>query len=166
MRLFPDYSNQSYILLLGFHIWVYFAIDFGKNTKTHLCQNLYMQQIAAFRNNSIYVSYYWDTCSYFSIIISNWWFYIAIQNHTFLFKKLLTSMKIYDIITKLLEKSPSPVYGARLELVYGLIAHRGFESLLLRHENLVNNEFARFFLLSKVQCKIYEIFWVGDIKAT
>lgn len=31
-----------------------------------------------------------------------------------------------------LEKSPSPVYGARLELVYGLIAHRGFESLLLR----------------------------------
>ncbi len=30
------------------------------------------------------------------------------------------------------EKSPSPVYGARLELVYGLIAHRGFESLLLR----------------------------------
>ena len=32
------------------------------------------------------------------------------------------------------EKSPSPVYGARLELVYGLIAHRGFESLLLRHK--------------------------------
>ena len=32
-----------------------------------------------------------------------------------------------------MEKSPSPVYGARLELVYGLIAHRGFESLLLRH---------------------------------
>ncbi len=31
-----------------------------------------------------------------------------------------------------MEKSPSPVYGARLELVYGLIAHRGFESLLLR----------------------------------
>ncbi len=35
-----------------------------------------------------------------------------------------------------MEKSPSPVYGARLELVYGLIAHRGFESLLLRqHKN-------------------------------
>ena len=33
-----------------------------------------------------------------------------------------------------MEKSPSPVYGARLELVYGLIAHRGFESLLLRQE--------------------------------
>ena len=33
-----------------------------------------------------------------------------------------------------LEKSPSPVYGARLELVYGLIAHRGFESLLLRQQ--------------------------------
>lgn len=32
-----------------------------------------------------------------------------------------------------MEKSPSLVYGARLELVYGLIAHRGFESLLLRH---------------------------------
>ncbi len=32
-----------------------------------------------------------------------------------------------------MEKSPSPVYGARLELVYALIAHRGFESLLLRH---------------------------------
>ena len=31
-----------------------------------------------------------------------------------------------------MEKSPSPVYGARLELVYALIAHRGFESLLLR----------------------------------
>ena len=35
-----------------------------------------------------------------------------------------------------MEKSPSPVYGARLELVYGLIAHRGFESLLLRHKAL------------------------------
>ena len=34
-----------------------------------------------------------------------------------------------------MEKSPSPVYGARLELVYGLIAHRGFESLLLRHSD-------------------------------
>ena len=34
------------------------------------------------------------------------------------------------------EKSPSPVYGARLELVYGLIAHRGFESLLLRQKAL------------------------------
>ena len=33
-----------------------------------------------------------------------------------------------------MEKSPSPVYGARLELVYGLIAHRGFESLLLRQK--------------------------------
>ena len=37
-----------------------------------------------------------------------------------------------------MEKSPSPVYGARLELVYGLIAHRGFESLLLRHEKVPN----------------------------
>ena len=36
-----------------------------------------------------------------------------------------------------LEKSPSPVYGARLELVYGLIAHRGFESLLLRQKAAV-----------------------------
>ena len=34
-----------------------------------------------------------------------------------------------------MEKSPSPVYGARLELVYGLIAHRGFESLLLRQKD-------------------------------
>ena len=34
------------------------------------------------------------------------------------------------------EKSPSPVYGARLELVYALIAHRGFESLLLRQRKL------------------------------
>ena len=33
-----------------------------------------------------------------------------------------------------MEKSPSPVYGARLELVYALIAHRGFESLLLRQK--------------------------------
>ena len=32
-----------------------------------------------------------------------------------------------------MERSPSPVYGARLELVYGLKAHRGFESLPLRH---------------------------------
>ena len=39
-----------------------------------------------------------------------------------------------------MEKSPSPVYGARLELVYGLIAHRGFESLLLRH---VGTSYAR-----------------------
>ena len=35
-----------------------------------------------------------------------------------------------------MEKSPSPVYGARLELVYGLIAHRGFESLLLRQRGI------------------------------
>ena len=34
-----------------------------------------------------------------------------------------------------MEKSPSLVYGARLELVYGLIAHRGFESLLLRQRS-------------------------------
>ena len=34
-----------------------------------------------------------------------------------------------------MEKSPSLVYGARLELVYGLIAHRGFESLLLRQKS-------------------------------
>ena len=38
-----------------------------------------------------------------------------------------------------MEKSPSPVYGARLELVYGLIAHRGFESLLLRQESHRNS---------------------------
>ena len=37
-----------------------------------------------------------------------------------------------------MEKSPSLVYGARLELVYGLIAHRGFESLLLR-QNMCTN---------------------------
>ena len=43
-----------------------------------------------------------------------------------------------------MEKSPSPVYGARLELVYALIAHRGFESLLLRQENHVNRLFAWF----------------------
>ena len=50
----------------------------------------------------------------------------------------MTKKKIFDIIDKHLklyvEKSPSPVYGARLELVYGLIAHRGFESLLLRQK--------------------------------
>ena len=34
----------------------------------------------------------------------------------------------------MMEKSPSLVYGARLELVYGLIPHRGFESLLLRQK--------------------------------
>ena len=38
------------------------------------------------------------------------------------------------MFAKAMEKSPSPVYGARLELVYGLIAHRGFESLLLRQK--------------------------------
>ncbi len=37
-------------------------------------------------------------------------------------------------LKKYMEKSPSLVYGARLELVYGLIAHRGFESLLLRQK--------------------------------
>ena len=37
-----------------------------------------------------------------------------------------------------MEKSPSPVYGARLELVYGLIAHRGFESLLLRQNSKIS----------------------------
>ena len=49
-------------------------------------------------------------------------------------KKWLTKGKSYVIIIFVVtEKSPSLVYGARLELVYGLIAHRGFESLLLRH---------------------------------
>ena len=38
-----------------------------------------------------------------------------------------------------MEKSPSLVYGARLELVYGLIAHRGFESLLLRQKQHPTN---------------------------
>ena len=38
-----------------------------------------------------------------------------------------------------MEKSPSPVYGARLELVYALIAHRGFESLLLRQKKIAEN---------------------------
>ena len=49
-------------------------------------------------------------------------------------KKCLTSGPASGIINNVLntEKSPSPVYGARLELVYGLIPHRGFESLLLR----------------------------------
>ena len=44
------------------------------------------------------------------------------------------------------EKSPSPVYGARLELVYALIAHRGFESLLLRQIKRLNCEFHAVFL--------------------
>ena len=58
-------------------------------------------------------------------------------------KKPLTRQKKAVIIIKslvmalIMEKSPSPVYGARLELVYGLIAHRGFESLLLRHKAAV-----------------------------
>ena len=45
---------------------------------------------------------------------------------------------VVNLIT--VEKSPSPVYGARLELVYGLIAHRGFESLLLRHLNSLQQQ--------------------------
>ncbi len=58
-------------------------------------------------------------------------------------KKLLTFQRRFDIINKSvdrsgMEKSPSPVYGARLELVYVLIAHRGFESLLLRHKSPAN----------------------------
>ncbi len=44
------------------------------------------------------------------------------------------------------EKSPSPVYGARLELVYALIAHRGFESLLLRQIKRLNCEVHAVFL--------------------
>ena len=45
-----------------------------------------------------------------------------------------------------MEKSPSPVYGARLELVYALIAHRGFESLLLRQIKRLNCEVHAVFL--------------------
>lgn len=47
-----------------------------------------------------------------------------------------------------MEKSPSLVYGARLELVYGLIAHRGFESLLLRHDWVTKKMSPNFFLYS------------------
>ena len=46
-----------------------------------------------------------------------------------------------------MEKSPSPVYGARLELVYGLIAHRGFESLLLRQIEPIQKSRLNFFVL-------------------
>ena len=53
-------------------------------------------------------------------------------------KKWLTKVEGYVIIIFVVtEKSPSLVYGARLELVYGLIAHRGFESLLLRQRSTV-----------------------------
>ena len=45
-----------------------------------------------------------------------------------------------------MEKSPSLVYGARLELVYGLIAHRGFESLLLRQRKTAASSQAAVFL--------------------
>ena len=50
-----------------------------------------------------------------------------------------------------MEKSPSPVYGARLELVYGLIAHRGFESLLLRQEKLGDDSVSKLFVLCMIQ---------------
>ena len=40
---------------------------------------------------------------------------------------------------KRMEKSPSPAYGARLEIVLALKASRGFESLLLRR-NIGNKE--------------------------
>ena len=46
-----------------------------------------------------------------------------------------------------MEKSPSPVYGARLELVYGLIAHRGFESLPFR-QNFDRGHLRMAFVLS------------------
>lgn len=49
-----------------------------------------------------------------------------------------------------MEKSPSPVYGARLELVYGLIAHRGFESLLLRFKSPENVVFSGDFYFIKI----------------
>ena len=45
-----------------------------------------------------------------------------------------------------MEKSPSLVYGARLELVYGLIAHRGFESLLLRQRKGTMFVYGTFFV--------------------
>ena len=48
-----------------------------------------------------------------------------------------------------MEKSPSPVYGARLELVYGLIAHRGFESLLLRQTNKNHRKYGGFLLYTR-----------------
>lgn len=48
-----------------------------------------------------------------------------------------------------MEKSPSPVYGARLELVYGLIAHRGFESLSFRHITPFASDCRRRFILHK-----------------
>lgn len=57
-----------------------------------------------------------------------------------------------------MEKSPSPVYGARLELVYGLIAHRGFESLLLRHSRNPHK-----CLQIKHLCGFYYVFVVTDI---
>ena len=47
-----------------------------------------------------------------------------------------------------MEKSPSLVYGARLELVYGLIAHRGFESLLLRHKKPSLSQTEKAFFMS------------------
>ena len=53
----------------------------------------------------------------------------------------------------LLEKSPSPVYGARLELVYGLIAHRGFESLLLRQKKDCPEGRSFFFYTGKKESK-------------
>ncbi len=60
-----------------------------------------------------------------------------------------------------MEKSPSPVYGARLELVYGLIAHRGFESLLLRQpmkSNKMISQKARIYAL--FCCPETEIFYM------
>ena len=67
-----------------------------------------------------------------------WHFRSSFEKTKIILKKVLTIPEKAVIIIKSLkqnmEKSPSPVYGARLELVYGLIAHRGFESLLLRHK--------------------------------
>ena len=49
-----------------------------------------------------------------------------------------------------MEKSPSPVYGARLELVYALIAHRGFESLPFRHAQYAKaRPYAGFFVFCR-----------------
>ena len=58
-----------------------------------------------------------------------------------------------------MEKSPSLVYGARLELVYGLIAHRGFESLLLRQRSGIMFRYDTTFIL------LYEAF-VRDLNGS
>ena len=58
-----------------------------------------------------------------------------------------------------MEKSPSPVYGARLELVYALIAHRGFESLLLRQVKsyILRNQNVAFSYIFKRKDALYAI---------